>query len=495
MVETSERPDLSRLRQRLRLETLYDLLVALHEHRTEQELVDELLQRVCAVLDPSAAIAATRDDHGQLRALALAGWGGAEPTAPRLFGSALWKELLLDRSAQLRRAGTWLERPYEGLLAVPISYRSDLQGLLVVLDKETRGRTRSTFSEEDRRFLESVSAIAGVTLDGLRQVENLMSRSERLEAENKLLRSQMEHHVAGQQIVAEAAPMRRVLDIVDRVAPRGINVLVRGESGTGKELVAQLLHQQSERPGNLVAVNCAALPESLLESELFGIEGGVATGVQARTGRFELADGGTLFLDEIGDLQVSLQVKLLRALQEREVMRLGGTRPVPIDVRLITATHRPLEELVADGSFREDLYYRLKGVELHLPPLRERREDIPHLVHHFLERFCAHENLKVPVVTGDALQLLLSHDYSGNVRELQSVVEGAVALAEGAIDAQLVGSLLGSKTVGVSSPEALDLSTVQRRHIRRVLKLTDGNKSAAARLLGVDRRTLLRKGF
>jgi two-component system response regulator HydG len=230
-----------------------------------------------------------------------------------------------------------------------------------------------------------------------------------------------------------------------------------------------------------------------LESELFGIEGGVATGVHARAGKFELADGGTLFLDEIGDMQPAVQAKLLRALQEREVVRLGGAKPVPVDVRLIAATHRDLESLVAEGGFREDLYYRLKGVEVELPPLRDRRQDVPHLVRHFVERFCAREGIAVPPFRSEALALLLAYDYPGNVRELQNLVEGAVSLAEREIDADLVRSLLGS--TAATGPEALDLAALERRHIQRVLQLAGGNKTSAARLLGVDRKTLQRKGF
>jgi transcriptional regulator with PAS, ATPase and Fis domain len=280
---------------------------------------------------------------------------------------------------------------------------------------------------------------------------------------------------------------------VERVAPRGVNVLVRGESGTGKELVAKMLHHLSGREGALIALNCAALPESLLESELFGIEGGVATGVQARPGKFELANGGTLFLDEIGDMQTSLQVRLLRALQEREVTRVGGRRPIPVDVRLVAATHQDLETLVSEGRFREDLYYRLKGVEIELPPLRDRKQDIPHLVRAFLEEFCGREGIPVPALRSEALALLLAYDFPGNVRELQNLIEGAVSLAERDIDAGLIRSLLG--TPSQQSPEPLDLVSLEKRHISRVLKMTGGNKSEAAKILGLDRKTLQRKGF
>src|SRR6185295_15905757 len=352
-------------------------------------------------------------------------------------------------------------------------YRGVFLGYIAVLDKEVRGDANPAFPSEDRRFLDSVAALAGAALDAARQVERLENQRERLEEENKALKGRLAQEGAGQRIVAHAPPMRRVLDVVERVAPRGVNVLVRGESGTGKELVAKLLHHLSGREGALIAVNCAALPESLLESELFGIEGGVATGVQARPGKFELADRGTLFLDEIGDMHTSLQVRLLRALQEREVTRVGGRRPIPVDVRLVAATHQNLETLVGKGTFREDLYYRLKGVEIELPPLRECKPDIPHLVRAFIEQFCSREGIPVPALRSEALALLLAYDFPGNVRELQNLIEGAVSLAERDIDADVIRSLLG--TPSQQSPEPLDLGTLERRHIARILKLTGGN--------------------
>ena len=480
-------------RRILQLETLYDLAIALHAQRPEQELVDELLQRVCAVLDPAAAVAVTRDAYGGARGVASVGWVDDLPTGDALLAASIWRELLTEGHTLARSHGELAGRPYEQLLAAPLAYRGVFLGYLAVLDKEVRGDSAQSFPPEDRRFLDSVAALAGAALDAARQVERLETQRERLEEENKALKGRLAQEVAGRRIVAHAPPMRRVLDVVERVAPRSVNVLVRGESGTGKELVAKLLHHLSGREGALIAVNCAALPESLLESELFGSEGGVATGVQARPGKFELANGGTLFLDEIGDMETALQVRLLRALQEREVTRVGGRRPIPVDVRLVAATHQDLETLVSDGRFREDLYYRLKGVEIELPPLRERRQDIPHLVRAFLEEFCRREGIPVPALRSEALALLLAYDFPGNVRELQNVIEGAVSLAERDIDADLVRSLLG--TPSQQSPEPLDLVTLERRHIARVLKLTGGNKSEAAKILGLDRKTLQRKGF
>lgn len=488
---------LAEKRRILQLETLNDLAVALHAHRPEQELVDEVLQRVCAVLDPAAAVAVTRDGYGEPRAVSGVGWEGGPPDAGTLFSEPIWNELLASGQTVAATSGDFAGRPFRAMVATAVAYRGAFLGYLALLDKESRGAgdglEAANFPPEDRRFLEAVAALAGVALDGARQVETLRVQKDRLEEENRVLKELFTADLEDRRIVAKAAAMRRALEVAERVAPRGVSVVLRGESGTGKELVAKLLHLRSGRPGPLVAVDCAAVPESLLESELFGIEEGVATGVTARRGKIELAQGGTLFLDEIGDVRPEVQVKLLRTLQEREIVRVGAREPVPVDVRLVAATHRDLERLVAEGRFRQDLYYRLKGVEIQLPPLRDRREDIPHLVRHFVEAFCAREGIPQVRVDPEALSLLLSYDFPGNVRELQNMIEAAISLAEGEVTAEVVQPLLGG--VDEDGPQALDLSSVERRHIGKVLRLTGGNKSRAAKILGVDRRTLQRRGF
>jgi transcriptional regulator with GAF, ATPase, and Fis domain len=491
---TTSSVNLDEKRRILQLETLYDLAVALKAERPEEELVEELLQRVCSVLDPAAAVAITRDAFGGLGAVAAVGW----PTPPKgtsLLASPLGDQLLAQGRMLTLRDGELLDRSYRELMVVPLICRQHILGFVAVMDKEVRGADAPDFTPEDQRFLESVGALAGLSLDSARQLALLATQRQRLEEENKILKGRFVEEVSGRRIIAHAPKMREVLALAERIAPRGVNVLVRGESGTGKELIAELLHVGSGRTGALIAVNCAALPESLLESELFGIEGGVATGVKARPGKFELADGGTLFLDEIGDMQPAIQAKLLRALQEREVTKVGGRRPIAIDVRVVAATHRELESLVREGEFREDLYYRLKGVELELPPLRQRRGDIPHLVRHFAETFCEREGIPLPTFRADASALLLSHDYPGNVRELQNLVAGAVSVAEGEVTRELIASFLSSPGTVEAEPTTLDLASVEHQHIERVLRLTQGNKTAAARILGIDRRTLARKGF
>ena len=485
--------DFAEKRRILQLETLYDLALALHADRSEEALVEELLQRVCTVLDPAAGLAVTRDPFGEPLALASVGWQDRPLSGKRLLDSSLWRDMLAQGQQVVRRDGELLERPYRELLATPLAYRGIFLGFIALLDKESRGAPDSAFSSEDRRFLDSVGALGGVALDGSRQLVDLATQREKLQEENKVLKGQLVEEFTKDRIIAQAPAMRQVLEILGRVAPRNVNVLLRGESGTGKELAAKLMHSLSGRQGPLIAINCAAMPESLLESELFGIEGGVATGVQARSGKFELADGGTLFLDEIGDLDLGLQVKLLRALQEREVTPIGGQKTVSVDVRVIGATHRNLEQMVNQGDFREDLYYRLKGVDIELPPLRERRQDIPHLLRHFIEAFCQQEGIRTPHVEPDALTLLLQYEYPGNIRELKHLIEGAVSLTDQTIDIALVRSLIGGASDEGDDP--LDLATVERRHVQRVLRLAGNNKSAAAKMLGIDRRTLQRKGF
>jgi len=297
-------------------------------------------------------------------------------------------------------------------------------------------------------------------------------------------------------MIGDSPKMQRVIDLVARVADSQASVLIRGESGTGKEMVARLIHGNSPRKdGPFVAINCAALPETLLESELFGIERGVATGVDARPGKFELAKGGTIFLDEIGDIPLTLQAKLLRVLQEREVEKLGGRRRIPIDVRILAATHRDLEQMIERTEFRQDLYYRLKVVEIALPPLRDRKEDIPKLVRFFLDKYGKREGLRDVRITQEALQKLMRYPFPGNVRELENLIEGSLALTTDPVidpgDLALPESASGAGGVEMLT-DFPSLNELERRYVVRVLAHTKGNISKAAKILGVDRKTLYR---
>jgi transcriptional regulator with PAS, ATPase and Fis domain len=284
--------------------------------------------------------------------------------------------------------------------------------------------------------------------------------------------------------------MKEILSLVYRVAPSQATVLITGESGTGKELLARAIHEASQRKGRFVAVSCAAIPDTLLESELFGYERGAFTGAdRAKPGKFELADGGTLFLDEVGDLPPLLQPKLLRVLQEREVERLGGTRPTKVDVRVVAATNQDLKKKVSEGKFREDLYYRLNVVNINIPPLRERKEDILPLAYHFLKIF--REELKKPVegFTREAERLLLKYNWPGNVRELENAIERAVVLTR--------KNFIVPEDLPISvdrvEEEPLRLEEVEARHIKRVLDMAGGNMTKASQILCIHRNTLREK--
>ena len=304
----------------------------------------------------------------------------------------------------------------------------------------------------------------------------------------------------GLALVGHSPAIIDVMKTLARVAPSQATVLVLGETGTGKELVARTIHRYSERATRrFVAVNCSALAEGLLESELFGHVKGAFTGAAAsRPGLFREADRGTLFLDEIGDISPGLQARLLRALQEHEIVPVGSETPVKVDVRVIAATHRDLQELVRQGRFREDLYYRLDVVTLSLPPLRERRQDIPLLVDHFLRTLSSRHGRGPVAVDPEALRRLLGYDWPGNIRELQNVLERAVLLAEqGVIGPEHLATTVRSSAAALPdtpavAPALRGLEEVEREHVIRVLAATGGNREESSRILGVSRRTLTR---
>ncbi|MBC2710522.1 MAG: sigma-54-dependent Fis family transcriptional regulator [Desulfosarcina sp.] len=324
----------------------------------------------------------------------------------------------------------------------------------------------------------------------------------RLKAENRHLKQQLETGVLPQDIVGSSPAMVRLMETVVQVAVSEATVMVTGESGTGKELVAAAIHHNSPRmAGPFVKVNCAAITETLLESELFGHEKGAFTGAERRKeGRFVLADGGSLFLDEVGEMPVSMQVKLLRVLQERELTRVGGEQVIPVDVRLIVATNQDLARMVNAGTFREDLYYRLNVVELKTPPLRARREDIPLLAAHFLSRFAKKNRKSVDRFSPRAMDLLIRHQWPGNVRELMNTIERAVVLARSdCLDESdfsvLAAGLSDTKDAlsGGIFPADVPLDRIEREAIVNTLASARGNKSEAARRLGITRKTLREK--
>jgi transcriptional regulator with GAF, ATPase, and Fis domain len=484
----------------LLLETLYDAGLSLGALPSEEALVEDVLGRAVGVLDASRGYFATFDDGGARRAEARVGFP-RRPSEAAVAEDAFLRDVLHSDAALRRENFRFLRTGVSAAIGVSIRAGGRAVGALLLADKEVRRGGKASFDEEDVRFLTSLAGLAGMAIENRRHLEALKRERERLEEENRRLLDETGRVAGGRPFIGDSPAARRVLDLVGRVAPSRTSVLLTGESGTGKELVARMIHARSDRAEKpFIAINCAALPESLLESELFGIERGVATGVEARAGRFEVADGGTLFLDEIGDMPLPLQAKLLRVLQEREIERVGGRRRIPIDVRVLAATNARLSERIARGEFREDLYYRLRVVEIALPPLREHREDIPKLVRHFLERFAAREGRPVPTLDRDAYAALLAHDFAGNVRELENLLEGAAALCRGGVIRREDLQWLPARTavrrdVETAEPgeEVPDLRALEARHIQRVLKIAGGNKSRAARLLGISRRTLYRK--
>jgi two-component system response regulator HydG len=333
----------------------------------------------------------------------------------------------------------------------------------------------------------------------LRLIRQALERRELIQ-QNRALQQRLDDLLRQGMVIGSSPAFRRMMTLVEQVADSSATVLVQGESGTGKELVASAIHQRSaRRRGPFVAVNCAALPETLLESELFGYEKGAFTGAAARKeGRFELADGGTLFLDEVADLSPVTQPKILRVLQEGEFERLGATKSIRVDVRIVCATNQDLGHMVKEKRFREDLYYRLNVITLNVPPLRERREDVRVLAQHFLRIYAAKNNRTLEGFTDEAMRRLEAYAWPGNVRELENVVERGVVLARGALmdTGELPEEIAGATplpegvlTVRIGTP----LAEVGARLLDATLRATKGNKTLTAKLLGIDPRTVSRK--
>lgn len=355
-----------------------------------------------------------------------------------------------------------------------------------------------------------------LNLEALELLIKRAIRSRNLEQENKSLKRQVEDRYALDRILGKSVPMQRVFETITQVAPTRATVLVEGESGTGKELVAHAIHNLSGRPkAKLVIVHCAALSPQLLESELFGHEKGSFTGaMERRIGRFEQANGGTLFLDELGEIDSSIQVKLLRALGERTIERVGGNATIKVDVRVIAATNKDLAGMVADGKFREDLYFRLNVVNIHMPPLRERKEDIPTLANAFLRELAKENNKPMREIGPEAMQALTAYNWPGNVRELRTAIEHGIVMGTGArmlvrhLPATLRGEapapmmhrpgrpapvLAGPAPSVTAMPPDLSIEKMEIRFILEALQRTRQNRSEAAKLLGISRRTLQRK--
>ncbi|MDT4952539.1 MAG: hypothetical protein QOJ02_677 [Acidobacteriota bacterium] len=383
----------------------------------------------------------------------------------------------VQQSDALGEAESLIASRIQALLCVPLMLFEKAVGVIYVYTSDVGVR----FDKDQLQLVTAIAGIAAVALENARHVEWLESENQRLQED-----IQVEHNMVG-----ESQRMRDVYQFIARVAPTSATVLILGESGTGKELAARATHLNSPRKTKaFVAVNCAALTETLLESELFGHEKGAFTGAVAqKKGKLEVADGGTLFLDEVGDMPALLQAKLLRVLQEQEFERVGGTRTLKVDIRLIAATNKDLEEAIRQGTFRQDLYYRLNVVSLSMPPLRERREDIPLLASYFVQKYSDKCNRKVRGISGQARARLTNYDWPGNVRELENAIERAVVL--GTTDLILPEDLpeaaleTATPTSGVVANYHDAVTEAKKQLILKAVEQAEGNYTEAAKLLGV----------
>src|SRR5262245_17534382 len=387
------------------------------------------------------------------------------------------------------------------ILSIPLTnFRGEIIGVFQVLNKKA-GR----FSSEDEQFVEALGAQAAIALENAQALAQLANRQQELLEENQSLRSQVEERFSTKSILGTTSRISDIRSLIERTAETSVSVLITGENGTGKELTARSIHYMSpRRKGPFVAVNCAALPETLVESELFGIEKGVASGVERRMGRIESANGGTLFLDEIGDLSLPAQAKLLRVLQEREVEWVGGRKPVPVDVRLVAATNKDLKEEISKGKFRQDLFFRLNVIHIHMPPLREIRADLPLIATFFLRKYSREMGRDVDIISPEAMKALATYDWPGNVRELENEIKRAVVLclaqkielddlSESIREERLVSTETSSplKSDGKQQSIKNRVTTLEIQMIRDAMSQAGNDKRRAAKMLGLSHQGLL----
>ncbi len=467
----------------------------------------QALQRVLAILEESrgtlSGTIVLRDEAGKDLVVEAASGGAAavrharhrlgegivgrvaQSGRPVVVPQVSQEPLYLDRSGVFRRSG----RSEMSYVCVPIRAEQRTAGALGVALSYQKDRVY----DHEARFYGLVGSMIGKALRVHQLVE---AERKRLLDENTKLRRELVERYDIRNLVGSSRPMQTVYEQVAQAAPANTAVLLRGESGTGKELVAQAIHYSSPRAKKpFVSMSCAALPESLIESELFGYEPGAFADARAeKKGRFELAQGGTIFLDEVGELSPATQVRLLRALQEREIERLGGVQPIKLDVRVIAATHGDLEAAVEQGTFREDLYHRLSVSSIYLPPLRERKTDIPLLCDHFVLKHAAGHSRDVRRIATSAIDMLMSYHWPGNVRELENCIERAVLVCEGgAIHAHhLPPTLQTAEVSGTLARQSLKeaLAAHEKDLVQDALKSARGNRAKAARLLDTTERIL-----
>jgi Nif-specific regulatory protein len=457
---------------------------AVHGLHTLPQLQEQILNSIFEVVAAERGAILLEDQPGRYEALFARHRSPSAPHPWRVSRTVIRQVteqglaiLAVDvPSSGLNSAESLVSSNVRSLLCVPLRVSEKIIGAIYLDSSSFSGR----FDDQDLQLVAGIASIAALAVENTRRREQLESDNLRLVAEVNL-----EHNMVG-----ESAPMRAVYQFLAKVAPKEANVLIEGESGTGKELAARSIHRNSPRSSKpFVAINCAAIPEGLLESELFGHEKGAFTDATTlKKGRLEVANGGVVFLDEIGELAPELQVKLLRVLQEREFERVGGTRPIAIDVRIVAATNKNLEEAVKAGLFRLDLFYRLDVLSVVMPALRTRREDIPVLADYFLTRYCQKENLKPKRIAPSTMACLTNYDWPGNVRELENTIERALVLSTSEIilPEDLPESLLEKDVPdSVNAKYHAAVKDLKKQLILHALDESKGNYTEAARILGV----------
>ncbi|MFQ5677164.1 MAG: sigma 54-interacting transcriptional regulator, partial [bacterium] len=487
------------------LQTLYEIARALNNCRTSSQIYNEILSILMGTLGVEQGLSLDFLNVSEWKVVAERGF---EKMLGQALEQTLFKSHFDGKSTGSRRDilrnfigkqnGKELSEEHSFWLELP-GREKTIGGLF--LGKKLSGEP---YSETDHELLQAVASHSTTVLENLKLYEELKDAQERLQLENIALREEVLREYEGGRMIGQSESIREILKQARNVAKSPTNVLIYGETGTGKELLAKTIHYLSPRKDNIfMAVNCTAIPDNLVESELFGIEAGVATGVKKHIGYFEQADGGTLFIDEIGDMPVSSQAKILRALQERSFRRVGGNKEIAVDVRVIAATNKNLEHEMREGNFREDLYFRLSVLELQLPPLRQRRDDIPLLVTHFIRKVEEKLEMKIKGFSTKAMNLLMTeYDWPGNIRELENEVERAITLAGAGslIQPEDLSPKIYKSTPNIELPNALNaenlreaVDILERHLINDALTKYNWNKSEVARKLGISRLGLQKK--
>lgn len=484
-------------RQIFQLRTLFEIAQTLTTCRDSESIFQQVLAILCGTYGVERAAACMHDEkENRWRCLALRG----KEVPPITLSEYLNKAGTASLEALRLTIVDFFELrcPPEELAMVELQIKNRTAGLFFLGPK----LSSESYQPNDLDMLTTAASFTANAIENLQLYEALQEAQKKLRLENLSLREAVKNEYAAAAIIGTSAGMQEVQTLLRNVARSEANVLIYGETGTGKELAARAIHYRSARAdGPFIGINCAAIPENLVESEFFGIEAGVATGVRQHLGFFEQANGGTLFIDEVGDMPAASQAKLLRVIQERRVRRVGGDRELPVNVRLIAATNKDLTAAIRAGTFREDLFYRLAVLELRIPPLRDRTEDLPLLVNHFLQRFARRMKREVVGISAEALRALQNYAWPGNVRELENEIERAIAMTDnrGMIGSEHLSERFASPAATAATTKVPDgdlraaVESLERTLIQSALAKYRGNKSQVARTLGLSRLGLQSK--